>query len=54
MIIIKYQEIRRSNIQGIIEETINNGINNYDIAEFYTKCLNMILFVLVQNKLWYE
>ena len=52
---VKYQEIRRSNIQGIIEETINNGINNYDIARVLHEMFKYdFVCSSAKNKVWYE
>ena len=48
----RYEEIRRSSIQYLIDKTVNS-VNNYDIAKVLYE-MNKFNFVYTDNKIWYE
>lgn len=48
----KYNEIRRSSIQFLIDKTINS-VNNYDIAKVLYE-MNKFNYIYSDNKNWYE
>jgi len=48
----RYEEIKRTSIQYLIDKTIN-AVNNYDIAKVLYE-MNKFKFVYTDNKVWYE